>query len=220
LISFVYRAWEKYRYHVQFEADRTDAYTRRLLCLVGLGSAGMTKALGAPCLPYLRIAGLLSDVTRSAAGVECLLRDQFENMSIRVESLLERVVRIPGDQTVQLGKRSCRLGQDACIGEWVRDRSGAFRITIGPLGSREYSRLLPGKPDFTRMVRMVRYYVSDPLEFDLHLLLEANEVPALRLTGAEEHPLGQMSWICPTGSVQGEAVFSTRNDDPLLREHS
>src|SRR4029077_3640515 len=36
IISFVYRAWEKYRYGAQFDAAGPDDFTRRLECLIGV----------------------------------------------------------------------------------------------------------------------------------------------------------------------------------------
>lgn len=45
LISFVYRAWERVRPHLLFRPDGSDAFTRRGLSFVGLGTAGSSHLL-------------------------------------------------------------------------------------------------------------------------------------------------------------------------------
>jgi type VI secretion system protein ImpH len=214
-ISFVYAAWEKYRHYIRFSYEGPDGFTRSTLSLVGLGSEGMLPALETPWLPLLRVAGLLQTRPRSAVGLERVLRELFDDMPIQIESLIQRTVRIPKEQLMRLGRGGRRLGEDAVLGESVQDFQGAFRITLCPLSAEQYRLFLPGSDAFRRIVRLTRFYVSDPLQFDLRMVIKPEEVPPLRLLPESGLPLGQMSWLSPTGTEEGEARFPARDHDPL-----
>ncbi len=216
MISLLYRSWEKYRHPVSFDAGGSDVFTRRVFCLLGLGTAGMEGAVGVSCLPLLRVAGALGSRHRSAAGLEGFLRDQFHGVGVSVEPCLERTAPIPAEQLTRLGRGGSRLGEDACLGETLRDRRGAFRITLGPLqDAGQFRSFLPGGENLRRLVRLVRLYLADPLDFDVVLRLRAPAVPALRLRPAGDLPLGQMSWIAPRGREEGRGRLGVRELDPL-----
>jgi type VI secretion system protein ImpH len=215
VISFVYRAWEKYRYPVCFTSGGTDPFTTRMSCLLGAGTAGMSEALGVPPVSLLRTAGLLADRHRSAAGLEQMLRVHFGGVDVRVRSCAERHARIPDAQRLRLGRPGATLGDSAVLGESVIDRAGSFEIELGPLAMPAFRRLLPGGEDLLRLVRLTRLYVTDPLDFHLRLRLRADQVPALRLAPPEPQPLGHLSWMRPHGAREGVALVSVRRVDPL-----
>ena len=166
-------------------------------------------------MPLLGTSGLFAARQRSAAGLEGVLRAHFGGAALRVEPCFERRAPIPTAQRLRLGAGRMRLGEDTCLGERILDRSGAFRIAIGPLDLAGFRRLLPGGEDLTRLVRLVRLYVSEPLDFHVLLRLKALEVPALRLAPAENLPLGYLSWLCPRGHEEGRAQVSISSLDPL-----
>lgn len=215
LISFVYRSWEKYRYPVQYDPDAPDECTRRLLSLVGLGTRGMLPKVGLGVPPLLRLSGMLASRRRTAVGLEGVLRDYFPGLPVRVESCRERHVRIPAESCCRLGRSGAALGAEARLGETLRDRSGAFRITLGPLSLSRYRDFLPGRTDLEKLARLVRLYVRDPLEFDVELVLDAPQVPPLGLAPDQGLRLGQMSWLTPRGTEHGRAWFGVREADPL-----
>jgi type VI secretion system protein ImpH len=214
-ISLLYRAWGKYRYPLQFTRERTEPFTHRLLCLMGLGTPGMVEGTGLPAVPLLRTGGALSTHHRSAAGLEGYLRNHFEGVDIRVIACVERLAPIPAAQLNRLGGSGSRLGQDAYLGERVRDRTGAFRIRIGAMSCANFRSFLPRGERLRRLALLTRLYVRDPLSFDVELLLVAPEVPPLRLSPPHDLPLGQMSWLAPRGREQGRARVPMRGLDPL-----
>jgi type VI secretion system protein ImpH len=217
MISFVYRAWSKYRHPAVFEPATPDDFTRRMLCLLGIGTRGMEQAAGVSLVPLLRTAGLLADRRRSAAGLEGFLRAHFDVAGLVVEPCVERHAPIPAGQRLRLGRGEARLGRSACLGERIVDRSGAFRIVLGPLGLATFRRFLPGGEDLLRLVRLTRLYVRDPLEFQIVLRLRAEEVPAFRVAPGDDLPLGHLSWLAPRGDREGRAVVSVAKLDPLRR---
>lgn len=213
MISFVFRAWAKYRYEVVFDPEGRDEITERMLCLLGLGTSGLTKTLGFPPLLLLRTAGLLNTLPRSASSLEGFLRAIF-GVPVAVEQCIEREVRIPDEQRTRLGTAASRLGESICLGEKARDRMGGFRVVIGPLDREAYRRFLPDERVLGKLVKLVRLFVSDPLDFDVELVLRREDVPPLKLSAEADQPLGQMTWIRPTGGDDGRSVLSVIELDP------
>ena len=215
LISFVYRAWERVRPHLLFHPDGTDAFTRRGLSFVGLGTAGACRKLPLAPVSLLRAAGLFSDQRRSAAGLEGLLRDRLPGVGVDVESCVETRVRLPQDARALLG-RSGRLGEDARLGETVQDLTGTFRVRLGPLTMERYRSLLPDRDELSRLVTLIRFYAPDALDFSLRLCLRGSEAPPLRLSPQADLPLGRMSWLLSPKTSEVKLDLSTRGLDPLL----
>jgi len=204
-ISFVYRAWRKYRHHVQYQADPLDAATRRALCLAGLpddAHAGTTVDV----LGVLPDVGLLWDVRRSVGGLEGLLRDQLPGIRIRVEPARGRVVTIPEEQRARLARRGSTLGVDATIGSRTFDLTGAFEVSLGPLSVEEYQSFFPGEKRHTTLTRLIQFYVADPLEFSIRLILRGDEVPAVNLERDRHLGLGKLTFLAPSEPEDHEVV--------------
>jgi type VI secretion system protein ImpH len=216
IISFVFRAWLKYRYSEQFDAVALDEFSRRMLCLIGVGTAGMEAGSGLALLPLLRTAGLLGDRHRSAVGLELFLRSHFGLDSLRVEACVEHRARVPGSQTLRLGRPTARLGETAVLGEYVVDRSGRFRVVLGPIDLASARRFLPGSDELPRLVKLVRLYVRDPLDFELQIRIPAAQIAPLRLTPRAQLGLGHLTWLSPDGRHEGRATLTVRGVDPLF----
>jgi type VI secretion system protein ImpH len=220
MISFVFRAWLKYRYSEQFDAAALDDFSRRMLCLIGVGTPGMEPGSGLALLPLLRTAGLLADRHRSAVGLQRFLRAQFGLPSIRIEACAEHHARVPSPQTLRLGRPTARLGETAVLGEYVVDRSGRFRVVVGPVDLPTARRFLPGSDDLPRLVKLVRLYVRDPLEFDIQIRIPADQIAPLRLSARVQLGLGHLTWLSPDGRHEGRATLSTRAVDPLYQRRA
>ncbi|MEO5619075.1 MAG: type VI secretion system baseplate subunit TssG [Candidatus Eisenbacteria bacterium] len=220
MISFVFRAWLKYRHAEQFDPRAPDDFSRRALCLLGLGTQGMAEGSGLPPLMLLKTAGLLADRHRSAAGLEQFLRAHFALPSLRVRACVEHTARVPRSQTMRLGRSTARLGDTAVLGERVADLSGTFRIELGPFEVATARRFLPGSEELMRLVRLARLYVRDPLNMELRLRIPAQNVPPLRLTERARLGLGHLTWLSPDGRHEGQATVSLRAYDPLYQRRS
>jgi len=216
MISFIYRAWEKYRYPLRYVGGGRDEFSHRLRCLFGLGTSGMEEGAGLTAASLMRTAGLFADRHRSAAGLEQCLRTHFPRAALTITACAPRHARIPEAQRARLGRKTAMLGS-AVLGERMADLAGAFRIEIGPLSLAEFRRFLPGGDDLSQLVRLTRLYVRDPLDFSVLLRLRAPEVPALRLAAPESLPLGHLSWVRPRGDEEGRALVSVQRIDPLRK---
>jgi type VI secretion system protein ImpG len=93
-----------------------------------------------------------------------------------------------------------RLGMDTVLGSKIADRTGKFRIRIGPLTWREFNDLLPGTPRNDKLTSLTRFYLTDPLEVELELVLAAGEAQPIRI-GDPEARLGLNTWDFAGSSI-------------------
>lgn len=192
ILSLLYRVWKKYRYYVTFRSDGSDPISQVVRGLLGLGTPHLDQSLGIHPVRLFRYAGLLSQRPRSAAGLSGQLRDFFAGIDFDIEQCVGRWLWIqPGDRNA-LGVEKCTLGQDFLLGERIFDRSGKFRIRVGPVGFEDYLRFLPSGTAAADLHQLVRFYCQDPLEHDLEVTLRGAEVPETPLGSTPT--LGRLSW--------------------------
>jgi predicted component of type VI protein secretion system len=105
---------------------------------------------------------------RNAEGLQAILEGVLPcGLRIRIEENVLR--RYPIPQPIRLETGISRLGHLPPLGRTVADRSSAFRIHVGPLGPAAYRDLLPGGLLARRIADIVRWYVPDRLDYDVHL---------------------------------------------------
>ena len=195
IISLIYRNWEKYRYYLQFEPGGKDRFSQWMYALIGLGAAAQREGLALDWERLLAYIGLLSMRSRSATTLARVLSHYFHDLPVGIEEYIERWVRIDPGQHALLGKANCRLGRDCTIGEEVRDRSGKFRVRIGPLDFATFRTYLPDGSQYRPLRDLVRFSLRDQLEFDTSLTLQQDEIPDLNLAADNTCRLGWSSWL-------------------------
>ena len=214
MYQLCYQLRNKYRLYSRAADANNDADRERLFCLIGLGERELRDSVP-DAWSLLRYAGLISRHTRSAAGLQTLLRDALEVKKLSIEQCILRTVPIPDDQLTRLGVSNIRLGIDAMLGTEVKDRMGKFRIHIGPLSLEDYNSFLPDTPRFAKLALLTRLYVTDPLDYDLRLILAANQAKPIRFGDPNTARLGWNSW-CFSGETLGEvsAIFPIPKNFP------
>jgi type VI secretion system protein ImpH len=163
-------------------------------------------------------SGLLSHRPRCALGLESLLQDYFR-LPVRVVQFQGEWLRLGTDKQSRLGDEagSARLGVTAVVGARVWDVQGKIRIRLGPLTYAQYRTLMPDRRPFRErktffeLAHLVRTYAGPELDFDVQLVLRADEAPELQLpveTG-EGPQLGWNSWLPAQSFARdvGDAVF-------------
>jgi type VI secretion system protein ImpH len=222
LVSFFYRAWEKYNLPALWEKGAkagsgpgvgNDPFSVHLFDLIGLGLAPLRDRQAFPDASLLYHVGIFAQRHRSAVMLERLLRDQFGH-PVTVRSFSGQWLRLEPEQRSRPGRRGTfnALGRDAVAGRKVWDVQSKFRVRIGPLDFRQFRALLPGGTGSGRLMHLVRYYVRAELDFDVQLILEAEEVPACRMSRDETcaAQLGRYAWLkC--------REFSRDSDDAVFR---
>jgi type VI secretion system protein ImpH len=197
LLSLLYRAWAKYRWAFSFRSGASDAISRCMFHLIGLGDVRARETLGIPAQRLLRYAGFITQLPHGGEALGGVLSDYFDDVPVHVDPCLERWVDVADPDQNRLGVRNTTLSESFTVGRSVRDRSGKFGLRIGPLPALEpFQKFLPIGCHSRPLAALVRFLVPDPLEYDLVLGLEGPAVPALRLTRADDAArLGWTSWI-------------------------
>lgn len=198
--SFFFLANEKHRPIATCRLDGTDAISSMLYSLMGLTlNARRAEAGLVPRRHLLRYAGLWTQKPRSLKATEALLADYFPAHATEVRQHVGRWVYLPESEQgrVKHDPACNRLGDDIVVGHRVWDRSGNFRVRVGPMSLEEYMRFQPGGDQLPVMASLVREFVGDHLWFDVQPVLRAEEIPALQLSkhAAPGPRLGRTTWL-------------------------
>ena len=196
MISFFYRAWEKYRFPVTYCLGDEDRFTQRLLDFVGLGTPGLQHRQAMPDEALLHYVGLLALQSRSAAALEQILGDYFE-VPVEVEQFVGAWYPLaPANQSqVEEGDGEAQqLGVGAVVGDEVWDQQARVRIKLGPMDLTRYRDFLPQGSAHEPLRAFTRFYSNDEFDFEIELILQREEVPACSV-GSEGQSAPQLGWI-------------------------
>ncbi len=194
IYELFFDCWSKYRNFMRVAEEHDDWARERLFSLLGLGEKELRDMIP-ESFQLMRYIGLFSQHPRSALGLKTLLQDALKTDVLDIEPCILRWVPIPEEQQVKLGEQSSDLGRTTLVGSVVEDRMGKFRIHIGPLKKRSFQEFMPGMPKHELMVSLVRLYITDPLEYDLNLILKPGEAQKACLGGAQWSAIGLDTWI-------------------------
>ena len=190
-MSLLYRAWVTGQPAVDFDRGADTQFERHIAALGGHHGDGMRQRDAMPDLAKRHYAGILSGGTKNTEGLMAILSGFFD-APVQIEEFIGSWLELEPDDKWELGKGGA-LGQTTSIGSQVWSRNAKFRLIVGPLSLAEYERLLPGNPSMDKLAGVVRNYVGDALDYDVNIVLRAQDVPAAQL-GADTR-LGQTSWI-------------------------
>lgn len=211
MIALFYRAWRKYRFVVDREQGEQDRLLGRILDLLGMGLEPELEA--SPIQPETLVfyAGLLGLQPRGAAGLETMLEDVFE-VPVEVEQFAGGWYPLPAQDWCAVGddpSPSNLLGAGAVVGDEVWDPQGRVRVRLGPLDRERFEDFLPGGVDHDRLHALTRFYGHDQYEFEIQLVLAAEDVPGLMLGARNaDTRLGWSTWI-RTGPRTRDAAETT-----------
>lgn len=217
MISFFYRAWEKYRVPVAYEhavskQEATDGASLALFALMGLATRGLRGRFQVEDEALLFYAGLVAQRPHSASALEGTLTDYF-GVPVRVAQFIGQWLPLPEESRSRLGRCGANivLGVDAVVGWRVWDQHAKFVVRVGPLTYMQFCEFLPSGDAFRPLVQLTRFFAGQEFDFDVRLVLQAAEVPRCRLgeTGGRAPRLGWSTWL-KTGQ------FSRDADETLL----
>ncbi len=214
MLSLVYRSWADAQPTVQFDRPESDRFSAYVGSLCGVGNPSLQNRDAMPDLAKLFFSGRLACHARNAEGLQAMLTEFFR-LPMRLVEFVGRWLRVPDDcrcvlagdggealaDPLRVGLGAARpkyeqqtlgmaqLGVSATIGEFVWDCQTKFRIVAGPMTLADYQRLLPGGTSLERLKAIVKNYSGLELDWDIHLLLEQEEVPETHLGS-----MGQLGW--------------------------
>jgi type VI secretion system protein ImpH len=212
ILSLFYRAWEKHRLPVRLQLasanQEVDEFTQYLFDWIGMGTAGLRGRLAFVDQALLRYAGLLGQKPACAAALEGILRDYF-GVPVEIQEFTGVWYALSREDQCNLEEQDLKnaLGEGALAGDAVWDAQARFRIRLGPLELAQFAGFLPDGAGIEELRDLVRFYVGPVLQFDVQLVLKAEEVPWCRL-GDETSSgprLGWCGWL-KTAEFQGDAA--------------
>jgi type VI secretion system protein ImpH len=208
LLSLLYRALARYDLPNGFLTDGSDAWSRRLLSLIGFDVESRPRL---PAWRLLRLAPLLNDGEVTAAALEVAVADvlgeHLDGSGVRVEQFVGIWAQLEPSELTRLGRSRTRLGCDVLLGRSVFDRAGKFRIVIGPLTRASYLRFGEGSEALRSIAQLVSAILPGTLEYEVVLWLERDAAPCLELSSVGRTRLGQDSWL---GGQRREARIAVR----------
>ncbi len=205
LISLFYRTWSKYRYYIQFRKGGSDPLSKRLMWLIGQldeekpAEEENRKEKIIPPIRLLKYAGAMTQQPRSASVLEGILMDYFEGIPVSIKQCIERRAIISDRQRNALAEKNCTLGNNFTMGGTLADRSGKFRIVVGPINYEKLGGFLPGSRDYRAVREILDAYLVDGLDYDMEVQIRAQNIPGLKLSGSESESettgLGRNTWL-------------------------
>jgi type VI secretion system protein ImpH len=168
-------------------------------------------------LALLYYAGFFAQRPRNAANLRLLLADYFA-VAVEVCQFRGQWLAVPEADQTRLGAMGV-LGVDAVAGSHVWDCASRFRVRLGPLSYARFDDLLPdpapapARKTFFMVAQLARLFAGPELDFDVQLVLAADQVPETELTdgaGAGPH-LGWNVWLISEAPAApaDDAVFET-----------
>jgi type VI secretion system protein ImpH len=194
MISLFYRSWACNRQTISYDRPHDDCFSTYIGSLIGIGDDSLRNRDALPDMAKLHYSGHLACQTRHAEGLRTILEEYF-GIKTTIREFVGQWIMLPDVYKCRLGESpdNATVGVNAVIGSKVWDCQSKFRIVMGPANLKDYQRMLPGSNGFAQLKAWVHNYVGDELNWDLQLILKADEVPVIRL--GETGCLGWTAWL-------------------------
>jgi type VI secretion system protein ImpH len=207
-----YQAWLKSRPALRVIEYEDERMLQILYAFVGIENpqAKFSKP-GVGSLLYC--GALFNQQTRTAAGLETILKACFSQAQVEVRQLQSVWMPIDTDQQFRLGNSACTLGDDAHLGDQCRTFDGVT-IVMQELPIVLYRALLPGGIEYDRFQFLVDYYLIEPWPIRVELRLRQGEAEPARLSALAWSTLGGDTWL-----VEGEQTGQVGMSFSLALRH-
>ena len=191
MFSLFYRAWAAGEPTASFDRPDRDPFGDYVAALAGVMGEAMVSRDRMPDLSKRHFAGIMGSFRKTEIGLLAML-SSFFRAPAEITSFIGSWLELAPEDCWKLGEPA-RLGSTAAIGSRVWTRQAKFRIRLGPMGLAEYERLLPGGASLEKLAALVRNYIGDELDWDVNLVLKADEAPPTEL--GRKGKLGWTTWL-------------------------
>jgi type VI secretion system protein ImpH len=197
-----YEAWRKYRIELQYEPGNRDTFLPLVLSLAGVGDPALQQRLEHDGGGQVRDATLgyfaaaLQHRPASSVQIARVLAEYFDQPVI-AEQFVGAWYGVPPAQQTALGGANAVLGGGALAGARVWQRDLRLRVVIGPLDHQALQAFLPGGLAARALHSLVTMLTGTALEYEVRLVLRAEDVRAVQLAGADAAPntsVGRLGW--------------------------
>ncbi len=209
LISILYRSVSRYSPAREHRSDGVDPWLRRMLSLAGMDPTTYVPNCGISPSKLLRLAPLVARRGRGARTLQKALKVVLGDF-IGTEALV-KVVELSGgwmplheDQRCALGRVNNILGRDATLGVKTFDRSGSFKVVVGPLGGNGRTIFAENGEGTHALRACVALVVPEPLDYDIELHIAAGATAPFKLSALKPSRLGANTRLGSVG--EGETI--------------
>lgn len=194
MMSLFYRAWADARPVVEMDRPDQDMFSVYVGSVFGIAQPAFRDRDSMDDHAKLFMAGRLASQSRPAEGLQAML-EEFFRVPMQVEQYVGEWLDLPNESHFMLGVSpdTGSLGSTATLGSKVWGSQHKFRIRCGPISGDELQRFLPGGASLEKLTATVRNYVGDELDWEVLVLVDADEVPSTKL--GQSGQLGWSSWI-------------------------
>jgi type VI secretion system protein ImpH len=208
LAGLFYRAWAVNQPAVSYDRGGDDRFSFYVMCLLGLGTDGLSDRDTVPDRAKIYMASRLRQLPSSGESLEQMLGDWFD-LPCHVEQMVGEWISIPPERRTRMGEsaETCALGKTTVVGGRIWDVQGRFRVHLGPMSLKQYQGLLPGGSGMSELSSWVRLHAGLEYGWDVQLVLREDEVPPVQLghTGR----LGQTTWLGAGGRDRDDLVLGS-----------
>jgi type VI secretion system protein ImpH len=201
LVSLLYRIRKHHRVGLGAATPGDDQFARYLYSLIGIGTPRLQNRMHIRDRALLYYAGILAQQPRSMAGLKLILTDYFQ-VEVETTQFVGKWCDLEESQWTRIGESGAnqRLGRDTVVvGTRVWDQHARFEVQLGPLGLEDFESFLPTEWRFGVLCDLVRFYVKDEFEFNIKLILKAEEIPSVELSS--QPALSWTSWLGPSRQI-------------------
>lgn len=194
MLCLFYRAWANTQPVVSLDRPESDPFGTYLAAYFGLSTPALRHRDALPDPVKLHFAGLMAGQTRHPGGLRAML-ETFLGIPAAVLEFIGEWMTIPEPDRTRLGEtpRTGSLGHSAVLGARVWGCQHKFRLRLGPMRLSQYLDFLPGRRGLAALTALTRNYAGDERVWDCQLVLQAAEIPTLRLNASGQ--LGWTTWL-------------------------
>ncbi len=218
LISLFYLAWKKHRFPESYASGAKDRLSRYLLSLSGLGTSGLEGRIGLPEESLAFYSGLTSRRVPSAAAIETTVA-YLSGTAVAVEQFIEQMIPLSSEDQTRVGSANARLRIDTVCGSFVRDCQAKFRLKLGPMSYKEFTRFLPSGDMLGPIFSLVKYMVGMEYEFETCVYLKRDDLHPCELGGKSMPRLGWTTLIKSPGFLHTRDPCITFQERNLMSVH-
>ncbi|SDE47690.1 type VI secretion system protein ImpH [Paracoccus isoporae] len=193
MMALYWRAWADSRAAVQLAHGDGGQVIAMLRALAGTGLPGGRSRDRQIDDAQMRHATSLAHEVRGPDRLTSLLQSVLD-VPVRLIEFVGVWLEIPERLQTRLGVQHAGLGTGAMVGSRRFDRQSRAEIRLGPLTRRQFDAFADAPSSRARLRDALIFAQGRDMDFDLRLVLAAEEVPKARLGQSR---LGLTSWIDP-----------------------
>ncbi|MBJ3815245.1 type VI secretion system baseplate subunit TssG [Shimwellia pseudoproteus] len=159
ILTQFYRIWRKYCYPASFEPGGSDAISRALLGLAGLGIPGTANHITTPLSRFLALLGVLRQPGKTQQGVQVLVGLLAPHTRVRVSPYSPRPVAIRQPLGFY-GEAGFLLDGSMPLGDEAMDTNSQLLIALATDNAQETQEWMPDGACFQDLLVMLRVYLG------------------------------------------------------------